>query len=118
MVNYRDKKTVLFMGLKYHGNLLSYCNNLPLFQGKFNVINIPMIIYCHSTVITKVMLLYNTERWYDHVMAVNYCGKKFHNIGPWLYASDVVVSLPYKLKGSSSIPSMSTVKVKCLKCLE
>ncbi len=42
-----------------------------------------MVIYCHSTVITKVMLLYNTEWWYDHGKAVNYHGKKFYNIGPW-----------------------------------
>jgi hypothetical protein len=41
-----------------------------------------MVIYCHSTIITKVMLLYNTELQYDHGMAVNYCGKKFHNNGP------------------------------------
>ncbi len=31
------------------------------------------VIYCHSTVITKVMLPYNTEWQYDHGMAVNYC---------------------------------------------
>ncbi len=42
-----------------------------------------MVIYCHSTVITKVILIYNTEWWYDHGMAVNYCGKKFYNIKPW-----------------------------------
>jgi hypothetical protein len=46
-------KTLLFLGLKYRGNLLSYCSYLPLFQGKFNVINIHMVIYCHSTVITN-----------------------------------------------------------------
>jgi hypothetical protein len=39
------------------------------------------IIYCHSTVITKVMLLYNTEWWYDHGMVVNYHGKKFITLG-------------------------------------
>jgi hypothetical protein len=54
-------KTLLFLGLKYHGNLLSYCSYLLSFQGKLSVINIPMVIYPHSTVITKVMLLYNTE---------------------------------------------------------
>ncbi len=41
-----------------------------------------MEIYDHSTVITKVMLLYNTEWQYDHEMEVNYCSKKFFNIGP------------------------------------
>ncbi len=41
------------------------------------------VIYCHSTVIIKVMLLYNTELWYDHGMAVNYHNKKFYNIWPW-----------------------------------
>ncbi len=40
------------------------------------------VIYHHSTVITKVMLLYNTEWQYDHEMAVNCRGKKFYNIGP------------------------------------
>ncbi len=38
------------------------------------------VIYCHSTVITKVMMFYNTEWWYDHGMVVNYPGKKFYNI--------------------------------------
>ncbi len=41
-----------------------------------------MVIYFHSTVITKVMLLYNTEWWYDLGMVVNYHGEKFYNIGP------------------------------------
>ncbi len=35
------------------------------------------VIYCHSTVITKVILLYNTEWQYDHGMVVNYCSKNF-----------------------------------------
>ncbi len=39
-----------------------------------------MVIYWHSTVITKVMLPYNTEWLYDHGMVVNYRGKKFYNI--------------------------------------
>ncbi len=43
------------------------------------------VIYCHSTSITKVMLLYNTEWQYDHGMAVNYHSKKFYNTGPWLH---------------------------------
>jgi hypothetical protein len=54
-------KTQLFLGLIYCSNLLSYCSNLPSLKDKFNVMNIPMVIYCHSTVITKEMLLYNTE---------------------------------------------------------
>jgi hypothetical protein len=74
--------TLPILGLKYCGNLLSYYSTLLSFQGKFNVINIPMVIYHHSTVITKVMLLYNTEWRYDHGMAVNYRSKKFYNIGP------------------------------------
>ncbi len=41
-----------------------------------------VVIYCHSTVITKVMLLYNTEWWHDHGMAVNYCGTFFITLGP------------------------------------
>ncbi len=48
--------------------------------GKTNI----TVIYRHSTVITKVMLLHNTEWQYDHGMAVNYRGKKFCNIGPWI----------------------------------
>ncbi len=44
IVNYCGKKTLLFQGLKYHGNLLSYCSNVLSSQGKFDVINIPMII--------------------------------------------------------------------------
>jgi hypothetical protein len=40
------------------------------------------VIYCHSIVFTKVMLLYNTELQYDHEMAVNYCGKNFITLGP------------------------------------
>jgi hypothetical protein len=40
------------------------------------------VICHHSTVITNVMLLYNTEWLYDHEMVVNYRGKKFYNIGP------------------------------------
>ncbi len=38
------------------------------------------VIYCHSTFITKVMLVYNTEWQYNHGMAVNYSSKKFYNI--------------------------------------
>ncbi len=86
-VIYCGKKTLLFLGLKYSSNLLSYCRNLPSFQGKFNVINIPKVIYCHSTIIRKVMLLYNTEWWYDHGMAVNYRGKMFYEIDPRLRPS-------------------------------
>ncbi len=41
-----------------------------------------MVIYRHSIVITKLILLYNTVWQYDHGMAVNYRGKKFYNIGP------------------------------------
>ncbi len=41
-----------------------------------------MVIYRHSTVITKVMLLYNTEWQYDHGMAVHYRRKKFITLGP------------------------------------
>ncbi len=38
------------------------------------------------------MLLYNTEWQYGHGMAVNYCGKKFYNIGPsGLYYKQVMI---------------------------
>jgi hypothetical protein len=80
VVNYYSKKILLFLRLKYSANLLSYCSYLPSFRGKFNVIKIPMVIYHHFTVITKVMLLYNTEWQYDHGMAVNYHRKKLYNI--------------------------------------
>jgi hypothetical protein len=62
MVNYRGKKTLLFLGLKYCSNLLSYCSNLLSFQGKFNVINIPMVI--------------------KSKMAVNYCSICFVTLAP------------------------------------
>jgi hypothetical protein len=62
MVNYRGKKTLLFLGLKYHGNLLSYCSSLTSFQGKFDVINI-----------TKVI---------QSKMAVNYRGICFITLAP------------------------------------
>jgi hypothetical protein len=44
MVNYSGKKTLLFLGLKYCGNLLSYCSNFDLNLGRFDVINIPVVI--------------------------------------------------------------------------
>ncbi len=47
-----------------------------------------MVIYCHSTVITNAIWLYNTEEWFDHGMAVNYRGKKFYNIGPGIGISN------------------------------
>ncbi len=39
------------------------------------------VIYCHTTVITKAMLLYNTEWLYDHGIAANYRSKKFKTLG-------------------------------------
>ncbi len=78
-------------------NTLAYCSNLPSLQGKFNVINISLVIYRHSTVINKVMLLYNnTERWYDHRMAVNYGPKKFYNIGPGANVIKLFLSVIYE----------------------
>ncbi len=62
MLNYHSKKTLLFLGLKYHSNLLSYCSKLPPFQGKFNVINIHMVI--------------------EPKMAVNYCSISFTTLAP------------------------------------
>jgi hypothetical protein len=62
MENYCGKKTLLFLRLKYHSNLLSYCSNLPSFQGKFDVINIPMVI------LSKI--------------AVHYCGICFKTLAP------------------------------------
>jgi hypothetical protein len=67
MVNYHGKKTLLLLGLKYCGNLPSYCSNLPSFQGKFDVINIPMVI--------------------QSKMAENYCGICFITLAPDLLAN-------------------------------
>ena len=45
-----------------------------------------MEIYSHSTVITKVMLFYNTERQYDQGIVVNCRGKKFFiTLGPGVF---------------------------------
>jgi hypothetical protein len=47
-----------------------------------------VVIYRYSTVVTKVLLLDNTELRYDHEMVVNYHDKKFYNIGPrWQHGS-------------------------------
>ncbi len=52
------------------------------------------VIYPHSTVITKISLLYNTEWWYDHGMVVNYRGKSFITLGPggksWLISTILI----------------------------
>jgi hypothetical protein len=55
-----------------------------------------VVIYCHSTVITKAMLLYNTEWQYDHGMAVTYCGKKFNNNGSWLQLNFTYLMKSYR----------------------
>jgi hypothetical protein len=52
-----------------------------------------MVIYCHSMVITAVILFYNTERRHYHGMAVNYSGKKFYKIGT-SQDSVYIVTLP------------------------
>jgi hypothetical protein len=66
--------TRLILGLKYCGKLSRYLC-LPPWA---HVIKLFIrVIYCHSTVFTAILMIYNTERWYDHGMAVNYCGKKF-----------------------------------------
>ncbi len=59
-----------------------------------------MVFYHHSTVITKVMQLYDTEWQYFHGMAVNYSNKKFYNTGPgslsdkerMIYRADTLVA--------------------------
>ncbi len=50
------------------------------------------VIYWHSTVITKVMLLYKIQWRYDHGMAVNYCGHMFYNMSSGVYPWDYVKS--------------------------
>ncbi len=66
------------------------------------------VIYHHSTVITKVMLLYNTEWQYDHGMAVNYWGKKFYNIGPWWQANGIGMSQCQKVNKAEDLADLST----------
>jgi hypothetical protein len=53
------------------------------------MVNYHGIWYQHSTVITIIISFYNTEWWYYCGTAVNYCGKKFYNIGPWLSTSRI-----------------------------
>ncbi len=57
-----------------------------------------MEFHRHSTVIAKVMLLYNTEWRYDHVMAVNYRSKKFYNLELWLKLSLPFPAVQLRLK--------------------
>jgi hypothetical protein len=59
MVNYRSNFTLLFIGLKHHGNLLPFHLN---FQGN-------IALQHRMTVLPR--------------MVVNYCGKKINSIGPW-----------------------------------
>ncbi len=71
--------TLLILGLKYFGKLLWYLCLPPL----ANVIKLFItVIYRHSMVFTAILMFYNTERQYDHGIAVNYCSEKFYNIGP------------------------------------
>ncbi len=71
--------TLPILGLKYCSKLLWYLC-LPPWA---NVIKLFIrVIYCHSMVFTAIVMFYNTEWWYNHGMAVNYCGQKFYNIGP------------------------------------
>jgi hypothetical protein len=79
VVNYRCNLTLLFLGLKWCSILLPFSYFIIFYSiGYTN----SMVIYCYSTVITKIMLLYNTELRHDHGMAINYCRKMFYNIGP------------------------------------
>jgi hypothetical protein len=68
--------TLLILGLKYCDKLLRIyvCQCIKTFyQGYL----LPFYgIYCNTNV-------FNTERQHNHGMEVNYCGKKFYNIGPW-----------------------------------
>ncbi len=87
-VNYHNNFNPTFSRVKIMLPLLPFCVKLCLYiLGEIILYNIgytnTMVIYCHSTVITKAMLLYNREWWYDDGMAAHYCGKKFYNIGPW-----------------------------------
>jgi hypothetical protein len=60
MVSYCGKKPIISR-VKIPRQFLVVLQLFTIFQGKFNVTNIPMVIYHHSTVITKLMLLYNME---------------------------------------------------------
>ncbi len=69
------------------------------------------VIYCNSTIITKVMLFYNTEWQYDHGMAINYCGKKFYNIGPRAEFSILEVAI-CRLRNFGVISKTAWLQVK------
>jgi hypothetical protein len=69
------------------------------------------VIYCHSTLITKVLLLYNTEWQYDHRMAENYCRKKVYNTGSW--CKRLKTFYRGNLRHSMVIPSFCLIKL-CL----
>jgi hypothetical protein len=78
MVNYRGNFNPTFSRVEMMQYITAILGQVVLYNiGYTNT----MAIYCHSTVITKAMLLYYTEGWCDHGMAVNYCGNKFYNIG-------------------------------------
>ncbi len=57
----------LFLGFKYRRNLLPFCSKLLSFQGKFNFINIAVVI--------------------KSKMAVNYCSICFITLAPGAYLS-------------------------------
>jgi hypothetical protein len=51
--------TLLFIGLKYCGNLLPYCSIVMTLKVKLCFITLVTQIYCHSVVITDVVWLYD-----------------------------------------------------------
>ncbi len=83
VVNYRSNFNPTFSRVKMK-------QFVTVILGKIMFYNIgytnTVVIYCHSTLITKVLLLYNTEWQNDLRMVVNYRGKKLYNIVPmWLF---------------------------------
>ncbi len=85
MVNYRCNFNTTFSRVKITVKNYLRSKNITAILGQIMLYNISYtntsVIYCHFAVITKVMLLYNTKWQYGHGMAVNYCCKKFYNIG-------------------------------------
>ncbi len=53
------------------------------------------------------MLLFNTERQYDHGMAVNYQGKKFYNIGSGWQANSTDMQPDQKVNKAEELTDLS-----------
>jgi hypothetical protein len=74
-------------------NVLFHCKCQCLKPGA-NVIKLfTMVIYRHSMVIVSFCVIKHYYYIKYHRMAVNYCGKKFYNIGPRIQRDKTSLSL-------------------------